>query len=88
VAIAVVRAKVTSLSLDRERAGRRGQIALTSRQVEIVHHVIDNDSITTKEVAERYDISVQAALKALKILVDMEVLSMRGKGRATHFVLA
>ncbi len=88
VAIAEVRAKVARLSLDRKRAGRRGQIALTSRQMEIVQQVIDNDSITTKEVAERYGISVQAALKALKKLVEMEVLSMRGKGRATHFVLA
>ncbi|NIV79201.1 MAG: hypothetical protein GWN39_10705, partial [Thermoplasmata archaeon] len=33
VAIAGVRAKVASLSLDRKQAGRRGQIALTERQM-------------------------------------------------------
>jgi Fic family protein len=88
VAISGVRTKVLRLSIDRKRVGRKGQIALTERQMEIVQHVIDNDTITTKEVAQRYDISIQAALKVLKKLVEMDVLSMRSKGRATHFVLA
>ncbi len=88
VAISEVRTKVLKLSMDRKRAKRKGQVALTRRQMEIVQHVIDNGMTTTKEVAQRYKITIQAALKVLKKLVEMEVLSMQGKGRATHFVLA
>ncbi|MCK5415046.1 MAG: Fic family protein [Thermoplasmata archaeon] len=88
VAVSEVRTKVLKLSMDRKRVERKGQIALTRRQIEIVQHVIDNGKITTKEVAQRYQITIQAALKELKKLVAMEVLSMQGKGRATHFVLA
>ena len=88
VAISEVKTKVLKLSMDRKRVKGKGQIALTRRQMEIVQHAIDNDMITTKEVAQRYKITIQAALKELKKLVDMQVLTMQGKGRATHFVLA
>ncbi len=87
LAIEEVRTKVLQLSIDRRMAARRGQIALTDRQLEIVQHVIDNGSVTTREVARWYGISVQAALKELRKLVDLEVLRMEGKGRATHFIL-
>lgn len=88
VAISEVKTKVLKLSMDRKRVKRKGQVALTRRQMEIVQHAIDNGKITTKEVAQRYNITIQAALKELKKLVEMQVLAMRGKGRATHFVLA
>ena len=88
VAILEVKTKVLKLSIDRKLAKRKGQIALTRRQMEIVQHVIDNGMITTKEVAQRSGITIQAALKELKKLVEMDVLRMQGKGRATHFVLA
>ena len=88
VAISEVKTKVLKLSMDRKRVKGKGQVALTRRQMEIVQHAIDNDMITTKEVAQRYKISIQAALKELKKLVEMQVLTMQGKGRATHFVLA
>ena len=88
VAISDVKTKVLKLSIDRKTAKGKGQVALTRRQMEIVQHAIDNGMITTKEVAQRYQITIQAALKELKKLVERELLSMQGKGRATQFVLS
>jgi Fic family protein len=86
VAISRVRERVLELSTDRRKMKQRGQIALTTRQMEILEAAIRDGRITSGDVAKRYRISPQAARKELRKMIDLGILERKGEGRASHFV--
>ena len=83
-----VRKRVAGLSSERLRRAKRGQIALTERQMQIVEFINQNSRITAGDVSRMFKITRQASLKEISKLVDLEVVKLRGKGRGAHYVLA
>ncbi len=86
VAISRVRERVLELSIDRRKMKQRGQIALTTRQMEILEVAIRDNRITSGDVARRYKISPQAARKELRKMAGLGILERKGEGRASHYV--
>ncbi len=82
-----VKEKVLQLSIEKGKQKRRGQIALTERQMKIIEFIQRNGQITAGDVANMFEITRQAALKELSKLVEIEVIELRGKGRGAHYVL-
>ena len=76
------------LSSERLRRTRKGQIALTARQMRIVEFINRNGRITNRDVREMFKISDRAALKEIRKLVDLKVIKPKGGGRSLGYVLA
>lgn len=88
VSIATVKERVIRLSSERLRKTKKGQIALTERQMKIVEFINQNGRITNRDVREMFKISDRAALKEIAKLVDLKVIKSEGKGRSLSYVLA
>ncbi|MFQ5835979.1 MAG: Fic family protein [bacterium] len=88
VSIAAVKERVVRLSSDRLRKAKRGQIALTERQMRIVEVINQNGKITASDIAKMFKISRQAALKEIGKLVKLEVVALQGEKRGAHYILA
>lgn len=88
VSIEAVKERVIRLSSERLRRTKRGQIALTERQMRIVEFINLNGRITNRDAREMFKISDRATLKELRKLVDLKVIKPRGKGRSLGYVLA
>jgi len=87
VSIEVVKKRVIMLSSERLRKAKRGQIALTGRQMQIVEHINLNGKITNREVRNMFKLSNRAALDEINKLIELQVLESKGKGRGLHYVL-
>jgi len=87
VSIDAVKERVVRLSSERLRKAKRGQIALTERQMKIVEFINLNGKITNKDVRKMFKLSDEGALKEIKKLVKLEVIKSEGRGRASHYVL-
>ena len=87
VSISVVKERVVRLSSERLRRSKKGQIALTERQMKIVEHINLNGKITNQEVRKMFKISNRAALDEINKLLNLEVLKPHGKGRGLHYIL-
>jgi len=87
VSINAVKERVIRLSTERLRKAKRGQIALTERQMQIVEFINQNGKITNKEVRGMFKISNRAALDEINKLLRLGVLQPRGKGRSLHYIL-
>ena len=87
VSILRVKEKVLQLSIEGKRRKEKGQIALTERQMKIIEVIQRNGRITAGDVANMFKITRQAALKELSKLVELDVITLRGKGRGAHYVL-
>jgi Fic family protein len=87
ISINAVKERVIRLSSDRLRKAKRGQIALTERQMQIVEFINQNGRITNRNVREMFKFSDRAALKEIRKLVDLEVIRSEGKGRSLYYVL-
>ncbi|MFB0509045.1 MAG: Fic family protein [bacterium] len=87
VSIAAVKERVIRLSSERLRRTKRGQIALTERQMKIVEFINLNGKITNKAVRDMFKISAQAAHKEIMKLVELEVVTSIGKGRSLAYRL-
>ena len=79
--------KVLQLSIEKGRQRKKGQVALTERQMKIVEFIQKNGKITAGDVADIFKISRQAALKELSKLTELEVIELKGRGRGAHYVL-
>ena len=88
VSIGAVKERVVRLSSERLRKAKRGQIALTERQMRIVEFINQNGKITNRDVREMFKISDRAALKEIRKLVDLKVIKSEGKGRSLSYVMA
>ncbi len=64
-----------------------GQVILNSRQMQIVEKIISDGKVTNKDIQKMFGISNVAAYKELSKLLELEVLSQKGKGRATRYIL-
>lgn len=85
VSINAVKERVVRLSSERLRKAKRGQIALTERQMQIVEFINQNGKITNKDIREMFKISPQAAHKEIMKLVKLEVIEPVGKGRSLSY---
>ncbi len=87
VSISSVKERVIRLSSERLRRTKKGQIALTERQMRIVEFINANGRITNRTVREMFKISDRAALKEISKLLDLKVIEPDGKGRSLSYVL-
>jgi len=87
VSIDAVKDRVVRLSSERLRKAKRGQIALTERQMQIVEFINTAGKITSSDIQRMFKISRQAAHKEIKALIDLGVIKSQGVGRATYYVL-
>jgi Fic family protein len=87
VSINAVKERVIGLSSERLRKAKRGQIALTERQMRIVEFINQNGKITNKEVRKMFKISNRAALDEINKLLKLGVLQPKDKGRSLHYIL-
>jgi predicted HTH transcriptional regulator len=88
VSIEAVKERVVRFSSERLRRTRKGQIALTEKQMRIVEFVNQTGRITNRNVREMFKTSDRAALKEMRKLVDLRVIKPEGKGRSLGYVLA
>lgn len=88
ISIDAVKEKVIRLSSERLRATKRGQIALTERQMKIIEFINQNGRIANKNVREMFKISDRAALKELRKLLDLKVIKTDGQGRNLSYILS
>jgi len=87
VSIEAVKERVIRLSSERLRRTKRGQIALSERQMQIVERIMAQNKISIGDISEMFKISRQAALKEMSKLVNLGVVKLEGKGRSAHYVL-
>lgn len=87
VSILAVKEKVIRLSSERLRRTRKGQIALTGKQVRVVEFINQNSRITNRDVREMFKISNRAALDEITKLMKMKVIRKVGKGRSLRYEL-
>ncbi len=85
--IEAIKERVIRLSSERLRKAKRGQIALTERQMRIVEFINQNGRITAGDIAKMFKISRQAALKEIGKLARLEVVALKGEKRGAHYVL-
>ncbi len=85
--ISAVKESVVRLSSERLRKTKKGQIALTDRQMKIVEFINHNERIMIGDVSKMFKITRQAALKEISKLVNLDVVKLRGKGRGAYYVL-
>ena len=74
-------------ALDRQKRDRKGQIALTEKQMKIIEYIQRYGQISSGDVAKMFALTRQAALKQLSKLVELEVIKLEGKGRGAHYVI-
>ena len=87
VSILAIKERVIRLSSERMRRSKKGQIALTERQMRIVEYINLNGKITNKDVREMFKVSPQAAHKEIIKLVRLGVIKPFGKGRSLSYQL-
>jgi Fic family protein len=87
VSTAAVKERIIRLSSERLRKTKRGQIALTERQMRIVEKINQNEKITIGDVSKEFKISRQAALKEMNKLVSLKIIELKGKGRGACYIL-
>ena len=83
--IDAVRERVVRLSTERVRTRKKGQIALTERQMRIVEYINKHGKMNSGDVAAMFKTSRQAALKEIGKLVDLEIVKREGQADSkTH----
>ena len=87
VSIAAVKESVVRLSSERLRKAKKGQIALTERQMKIVEFINQNGRITNRDVRDMFKLSDEAVRKEITKLTNIGVLKGKGKGRAVYYIL-
>jgi len=88
ISVEAVQERVIRLSSERLRKARKGQIALTERQMRIVEHINLYGKIKNSDVRKMFKLSDRAALKEIRKLIDLKVIKSEGKGRSLFYVLA
>lgn len=87
LSIETVKERVVRLSSERLQKAKRGQIALTERQMRIIEFINQNGRIRNRDIREMFKISDRAALKEIRKLLDLKVVKAEGKGRSLNYVL-
>jgi len=87
VSILRVRERVLQLSIEKRKQKKRGQIALTERQMKIIEFIQRNGKITSGDIQRTFGISRQAAHKEIKKLIELEIIEQKGSGKVVYYVL-
>lgn len=87
VSVEAIRKKVIGLSKDIKALKQKGQIALTERQMRIVERIVNNGSISNREIREMFNLSNRGALDEIEKLIHLDVIKKEGKGRSVIYVL-
>lgn len=87
VSVEAIRKKVIGLSKDIKVLKQKGQIALTERQMKIVEWIVNNRSISNREIREMFGLSNRGALDEIEKLMQLDVIEKNGKGRSVIYVL-
>jgi predicted HTH transcriptional regulator len=87
LSIATVKERVIRLSSERLQKIKKGQIALTERQMKIMGRIIQNNRVSVGEVSKMFKITRQAALKEMTKLLKHGVVQLIGKGRGAYYEL-
>lgn len=87
ISINAVREKVARLSIEHTKTKKKGQIALTERQMRVVEYINANSRITVSEISGMFKISRQAALKEIGKLTELDVVKREGRARASYYVM-
>lgn len=87
VSISTVRERVAHLSIERARTKKKGQTALTERQMRIVEYINANGKVVVNDISVMFKISRQAALKEIGKLVELDVVTREGQARASFYVM-
>jgi len=87
VSIAAVKERVIRLSSERLRKTKKGQIALTERQMRIVEMLVQNGKVSIGYVRDQFGVTRQMALKEMNKLTKLGVIKLKGKGRGAYYVL-
>ena len=85
--MSAVKERVLRLSSEKLRKDKKGQIALTERQMRIIEHINMSGNITNREVRKMFTLSNRVALDEINKLIELEILAPKGKGRSIHYVL-
>lgn len=88
MSIASVKERVIHLSSERLRTTKKGQIALTERQMRMVEFINQNGQITNRDIRNLFNISNRAALDEIMKLLTMKAIKKAGKGRSLHYEIA
>lgn len=88
VSAAAVKERIIRLSSERLRKTKKGQIALTERQMRIVEFINQNGRITNRNVREMFKLSNRGALDEISKLLKLKVIKEVGKGRSLGYELA
>lgn len=87
VSVEAIRKRVIGLSKDIKILKQKGQIALTERQMRIVERIVNNGSISNREIREMFNLSNRGALDEIEKLIHLEVIRKKGEGRSVIYVL-
>jgi Fic family protein len=87
ISIKAVRDKVIGLSKDIKLLKKKGQIALTDRQMKIVERILEKGRITNQEIRGMFDLSDESTRKELNMLAEIGVIKREGRGRSIYYVL-
>ncbi|MEW6687342.1 MAG: Fic family protein [Candidatus Edwardsbacteria bacterium] len=85
ISVKAVKERVIRLSSERLRKTKRGQIALTEKQMRIVEFININGQITNKDIRGMFKISNRAAVDEIDKLLKLKVVKRIGKGRSLHY---
>ena len=69
------------------KKGSAPQVALTSRQMQIVELINARGTIRNRDLQALFNISAQAVHKELSKLVELMIIKAQGQGRSLHYVL-
>jgi Fic family protein len=83
----VEEARDAVLKVSSKRKNGQAQIALTSRQMQMVEFINAHGKVTNKDLQGLFNISAQAVHKELVKLVELKVIKPVGEGRALHYIL-
>jgi Fic family protein len=82
-----VKERILRLSSEKLRRDKRGQIALTERQMRIIEELNLKGRITNRDVRRMFGLSNRPAADELGRLVSLGILRQDGRGRSVHYIL-
>jgi len=73
--------------IDVKKSSNEAQVALNSRQMQIVEYITKNTKATNRDFQSVFKISAQAVHKELSKLVSMNVIKAQGEGRSIVYIM-
>lgn len=87
VSVSGVKERILRLSSEKLRMDRKGQIALTERQMRIIEELNRKGSITNREIRAMFDLSNRGAMDEVNKLLALGVIKTAGKGRSVRYAI-